>query len=205
MEKKVRRLSTGKAQGEISLGIPGVFARFPETGDEANALEYLKGLVEEDAMIANNRANTLEEEAKWLAERLISISEGKVVHYFAVERKSGKIIGSCEAKLGKMRESHVATMGIGVSKDFRGRGLGKKLLALTLEGARRIGAKRATLSVFSINRPALGLYRKMGFRPEGRLRGHLFYKGKYVDKLLMSKDLSSALPFSRRRNDEKGV
>lgn len=177
----------------------GVFARPPETGDESNALAFFNSLVDEDAMISYNRRKTVEEEARWLFEKLVQISEGEAVFYFAVERKGGRIVGGAEAKLGRMRESHVATIGLSVSAECRRQGIGEGLLNLVLSEAReRLGARIATLKVFSINGPAIALYRKLGFSEEGRLRGQASYKGEFVDELVMSRRL---LPLAAKGKD----
>lgn len=52
---------------------------------------------------------------------------------------------------------------LAVGKEFRGRGLGEKLLAHALLNLKRQGATYATLATRLINKPALKLYTKMGF------------------------------------------
>ncbi|MFH0961902.1 MAG: GNAT family N-acetyltransferase, partial [archaeon] len=133
----------------------GVYARIPETGDESKTMEFFNALVDEDMMLANNQKKTIDEEARWLFDKLIQLSEGTAVFYFAIEEATGRIVGGAEAHLGKMRESHVATIGISVSEDFRRKGIGKRLLELVLSKAKTaLGARIATLKVFSTNGPA---------------------------------------------------
>jgi GNAT superfamily N-acetyltransferase len=50
-----------------------------------------------------------------------------------------------------------------VSEEFRGRGVGKRLLLALEERARGMGCCKMTLEVLEGNGPAQGLYRKMGF------------------------------------------
>lgn len=63
-------------------------------------------------------------------------------------------------------EAHITT--IAVRSEWRGRGLGELLLASLIESASEVGARRVTLEVRVSNETAQNLYRKYGFRQEGR-------------------------------------
>ncbi len=63
-------------------------------------------------------------------------------------------------------EAHVTT--IGVSPDYRGRGLGEMLFMDLVEEARRRNATWLTLEVRVSNMTAQNLYRKYGFSIQGR-------------------------------------
>ena len=56
---------------------------------------------------------------------------------------------------------------IAVHPDVRRRGLGGLLLRESLDAARKLGARRATLEVRRSNTPALRLYEKAGFEEAG--------------------------------------
>ena len=47
------------------------------------------------------------------------------------------------------------------------------------------GLQIMILDVFSINKIALKLYQKLGFREYERLKRGIIYKGKYIDKIKM--------------------
>jgi len=64
---------------------------------------------------------------------------------------------------------HVATLGIAVAADQRGRGVGSALLADAIVWARGVGVEKLVLSVYPHNTGAIALYRKFGFVQEGRL------------------------------------
>jgi RimJ/RimL family protein N-acetyltransferase len=64
-------------------------------------------------------------------------------------------------------------LGMLVSADWRGRGVGSALVAAAIEWARARGLHKLTLSVFPHNEAAIALYRKFGFVEEGRLTKHL--------------------------------
>jgi diaminopimelate decarboxylase len=80
---------------------------------------------------------------------------------------------------------HVATFGMAVAADRRGRGIGAALLADALRWAREVGVEKVELSVFPENRSALALYRRFGFVEEGRLRRHSRKSYGDVDEILM--------------------
>jgi ribosomal protein S18 acetylase RimI-like enzyme len=59
-------------------------------------------------------------------------------------------------------------IGMAVTRDWRGRGVGSALLASAVEWAREAGLHKLSLSVFAHNAAAIALYRKFGFVEEGR-------------------------------------
>jgi len=69
----------------------------------------------------------------------------------------------------------------------RGRGLGARLLRKALARCRRRGIEKIELQVYASNRPARELYRKFGFRQEGRRVRARKLDGKYDDVILMGK------------------
>lgn len=81
-------------------------------------------------------------------------------------------------------EAHVAT--IATHPDFRGQGIGQRLLALGLLQAHERGARLAYLEVRRGNLVAQRLYEQFGFKVVGeRLR---YYKDNNEDALLMTLD-----------------
>lgn len=79
-------------------------------------------------------------------------------------------------------ELHVAT--IATHPDFRGRGIGKKLLLHALHSAREEGAIRSFLEVRESNVIAIEMYRRLGFVEDGRRKQ--YYKDNNEDAILMS-------------------
>jgi RimJ/RimL family protein N-acetyltransferase len=82
--------------------------------------------------------------------------------------------------------AHCGTLGIGVHADYRGRGIGRKLIEATIAAAWRYGLERIELTVFMSNLRARRLYEKVGFLPEGVLRRHRKVNGAYEDSLFMA-------------------
>jgi ribosomal-protein-alanine N-acetyltransferase len=59
-----------------------------------------------------------------------------------------------------------------VAPAMRRRGLAAALLKAVLEQCRHWGSERVLLEVRAGNAPAIGLYRRAGFREDGRRRGY---------------------------------
>ncbi len=59
--------------------------------------------------------------------------------------------------------------GTGVSREYRGQGLGRRLIDASIDLYRRRGAAVATLEVVTTNAPALALYRSVGYEVTDRL------------------------------------
>jgi L-amino acid N-acyltransferase YncA len=89
------------------------------------------------------------------------------VQVVAIE--SGQIIGWCDIVPHPYEGmKHVGRLGMGVRKDRRTRGFGRKLLKAAVQKALRSGIERIELEVFASNRSAICLYESFGFELEGR-------------------------------------
>src|SRR4030095_12783639 len=76
-----------------------------------------------------------------------------------------KVVGWCDVS-PKPRPvfRHSGILGIGVTKPYRGRGIGTALIGTTLEAARAKGLTRIELTVRTDNDRAKALYERFGFR-----------------------------------------
>ena len=75
---------------------------------------------------------------------------------------------------------------MGIVPDYRGRGLGLRLINAALAEARKIGFVRIELSVHSDNARAASLYEKVGFVTEGVQRDAVKIDGQYLDTIMMA-------------------
>jgi len=105
-----------------------------------------------------------------------------------VAEQEGAIVGWCDAIPGDPTAgtAHVGRLGMGVVREFRGQGIGRRLLDATINRARAIGLEKIELSVYASNRPAIALYKKCGFFEEGRKKRGRFIDGAYDDVLLFA-------------------
>jgi ribosomal protein S18 acetylase RimI-like enzyme len=78
----------------------------------------------------------------------------------AVVRRDGAVVA---CGLLKLEEDHAGLFVVTTASAWRGRGLGRTVVAALLNEARRQGAATAYLQVTADNAPALALYRRFGF------------------------------------------
>jgi ribosomal protein S18 acetylase RimI-like enzyme len=107
---------------------------------------------------------------------LVAVVDGEIAGYVRVQRAT------------RFRSSdHVLTVnGVAVDPERQGRGIGRALMEAAIAEARRRGARRLTLRVFSPNERARRLYESVGFVVEGVLRDEFLLDGRYVDDVLMA-------------------
>lgn len=99
-----------------------------------------------------------------------------------------KIIGEITMMIHeKKKMKHVAEFGISVLKEFRGIGIGKKLISTAEQWAFEHGVKRIQLEVMSNNLKAINLYLNLGYKIEGRKKMAVSFDNHYVDLLIMGK------------------
>lgn len=104
-----------------------------------------------------------------------------------VAREGPRLLGWAHVSAGPMRRvAHVGHLEIFLAPGARGRGLGERLLAATLEGARvHPTIRKVGLSVRADNPRAIALYERVGFALEGRRKGEVRDGDALVDDLLM--------------------
>jgi putative acetyltransferase len=87
-----------------------------------------------------------------------------------------------------LRRMHVRYLGISVSPQWQGRGIGRQLMARLLDWADNwAGVLRVELHVHADNERAMALYRSMGFVEEGRHKAYALKNGQYVDGFSMAR------------------
>ena len=102
-----------------------------------------------------------------------------------------KIVGIADISLQDKTSNHVGTFGITVVRDFRGEGIGKLLMNLVIEEAKKEMPKLKIiqLGVFGNNGIACSMYEKLGFTRFGVLPKGVKYKGQFVDHIYMYKNM----------------
>ena len=82
---------------------------------------------------------------------------------------------------------HVVDFSIYVDRAYRGRGVGKVLLARLIELAREHRFHKMVLSAFPSNSGGMALYERMGFRTVGIYKEQGMLDGRWVDTIVMEK------------------
>ncbi len=157
--------------------------------DLDTAVAFVNELVAEDTYLAVDRKYSRREEKKWLNSTLKAIkaqNEARVV-----AEVDGKMVGACHVarRADFNRARHSGTFGISVLKKWRGKGIGTELARRTIAKAKKIGIRLMLLSYFENNPFAPGFYRNMGFRECGKWPKAILFRGKYVDEIMMYKQL----------------
>jgi ribosomal protein S18 acetylase RimI-like enzyme len=164
-----------------------VVIRPPKLGDLDGLMEYINSLVDEDVDIVLNKKIAREEEAEWLAKRLISIDKRDVIHVLA--EVDGEVVAGAEVERHKHRMNHVGVLGIGIKSPYRGIGIGTIIMEMLIEESKKAGLKVLVLDVFDTNRIARKFYEKIGFKEVGRIPKGIFKNGIYIDLTRMALEL----------------
>jgi RimJ/RimL family protein N-acetyltransferase len=168
------------------MPIDEIAIRAPRLSDAKAMIAYMHRLTGED----NNNITldpgqfqcTEEQERKWIGSRgdttqcllLLAELQGRIIAIARLERHSAPTA------------AHAATLGISIDRDYRGQGLGTKLMGLLLKWAYEERIRRVELKVFARNAVALKLYRKFGFVEEGRHRLAACKQGQFIDDITMA-------------------
>ncbi len=111
--------------------------------------------------------------------------ENNNAQYVAV--LNDKVVGWADIiPLERNTMNHVGQLGMGVLSDFRGKGIGSKLLKKTIAHAWEQQLTRLELEVFSDNEVAIKLYEKHQFEVEGVKKCVRLFENKYQDITLMA-------------------
>jgi len=98
-----------------------------------------------------------------------------------------RVVGWCDVSRHFFpSHAHRGTLAMGIIPEYRGRGLGNRLIAAALVQARQAGLIRIELSVHSDNPQAIGLYEKVGFVREGVQRRSVLIDGRFIDTVNMA-------------------
>lgn len=107
--------------------------------------------------------------------RIVAVAEGRVVGDLGIARQKHAVL------------RHVAELGMLVSSEWRGRGVGSALVAEAFRWAAWAGVEKVSLTVYPHNDAARALYRKFGFEEEGRLLGQSKKSYGYDDEIVMAR------------------
>lgn len=108
--------------------------------------------------------------------------------YYAVS--DDQVVGWIDiTRFGNPRMAHRGGLGMGVHKDLRGQGIGKRLLEAALAHAKDVGLEKVELQVYTDNGPAIKLYDNAGFERVGVIKSFRKLDGQYFDALMMERFL----------------
>ena len=163
--------------------------RKPSPRDVDVLTEYVNELSKEKTFVPfQGEKITKKEMGDFLKKIIKNIKEKKEIQLFLF--KENNLIGIASVSLKQKIFNHLGVTGVSIKKDFRGKGLGKMLMKKALEEASSlVGIKKIILGVFANNKVAINLYKKLGFKEYGCLPCAIKWRGKFVDEVLMYKDI----------------
>jgi RimJ/RimL family protein N-acetyltransferase len=164
--------------------------RYVEAGDVAELHRFINEISAERTFISfQGEEISMEEEEKYVTSQLEKIAQQKAVQL--VVQSEGKIVGNADVIPQIRAENHIGIFGIIIHKDYRGEGIGKKLMELVLlEVEKNVpDIKMIKLGVLANNPLAQNMYAKFGFQECGRLPKGFRYRDTYVDHIFMYKEV----------------
>jgi ribosomal protein S18 acetylase RimI-like enzyme len=164
--------------------------RQAELNDAEALMRYAEEIFKDDKFLLTTRQEIAEdltvEKQKERIEKYLNKS-GMIILIAEVE---GVIVAASDVDNGsKKRRRHVGRVGMSVLKEYRGIGCGTALLQSIIEWAKEDEIiEKLSLGVFANNAGAIGLYKKLGFREQGRAPRELkINEEEYADMILMYK------------------
>jgi len=160
----------------------GVLIKKPDESDINSILEiYNQGI--------EDRIATLETDTKDYAYMKDWLDKHNGRYNVIVAEQEGKIVGWASLNQYNNRSAYdgVADISVYISREYRGRGIGKRLLSELENIAKENGFHKMVLFTFPFNQLGQGLYKKMGFREVGVFKNQGILDGNFVDVMAMEK------------------
>jgi ribosomal protein S18 acetylase RimI-like enzyme len=176
-------------KGRTTDGI-SYLIRYPKRTDVHEFWRYINELSKEKTFISFQGEDiSLKDERIWVNSSLKKIREKKSVQL--IIEINGKIEGVSGIDTKGRVNNHVGIFGISIAREFRGKGIGKKLIETVLEEAKKNlkHIRIIHLECFASNETACNLYKSVGFKEYGKLPGGIAYKDGFVDEILMYKEI----------------
>lgn len=153
---------------------------------------YITELGMEDTYIHANPQSliTYEEELEYVTDSIKKIANKQMIKLLAFFED--ELIGIVDVTVQPRRMQHVGRLGITIKKAYRGDGIGKQLMRIAIIGAEAsLNLNQIILGCFANNAVGLALYNTLGFKEYGRLPKAVQRQGKYIDEVLLHKEINS--------------
>ncbi|MEE9323719.1 MAG: GNAT family protein [Candidatus Aenigmarchaeota archaeon] len=179
----------GKVIGKFKLGKKEIIFRYPKEDDLDILLNYINSIIKERTYLSMQKPCTRKEEREFLMDTIKKMKKNDVI--FVLAEFNGKPVGSFSLKRNELdAHKHTAEFGIAVKKGFRGMGLGAHMTNLAIKLAKeKMKLKIVWLGLTAENKTALHVYEKCGFKEVGLLPKFSNHYGKYIDSILMAREL----------------
>ncbi|TDS61516.1 GNAT family N-acetyltransferase [Myroides indicus] len=162
-----------------------VVIRRAEVRDAEKLLECIKTYVPQSNYIPKLEQEiklNVEQEAEWI--NSFRINDNSIL---LIAEYDNQIIGNIDLT-GNCRKimEHTAVVGMGMLQEWRNSGLGTALLSSAIEWAKLNPVLELVwLQVYTENKIAINLYRKIGFKENGIIKNFFKQDGRHFDNLTM--------------------
>ena len=167
-----------------------VLLRSAEEKDAEALIDYMKITAAETPFLLREPDEislTIEQEQAFIKAKKNSENE-----LLLIAEIGGRHIGNASLMSagGFKRYRHRCEIAIALYQEYCGLGIGKAMLEMVLDIAKKAGYEQAELEVIANNKPAIALYEKLGFQKYGTFPDNMKYAdGSYVDAYWMMKKL----------------
>lgn len=149
--------------------------------DAIDIIQAVQSIIESGVYIQKERPRTEEEEIDFIRE----VNEKDHMYMAAV--LDGRAVGIARVLRGELEmKRHTGLFRTWLTNSAQGQGLGKEMIAYTLDWCRYHKLHKLCLTVFSSNEIAIKLYEKKGFVVEGIQKEQAILNGKYEDEWHMA-------------------
>lgn len=165
-----------------------VLLRSAEEKDAEALIDYMKITAAETPFLLREPDEislTIEQEQAFIKAKKNSENE-----LLLIAETGGRHIGNASLMSagGFKRYRHRCEIAIALYQEYCGLGIGKAMLEMVLDIAKKAGYEQAELEVIANNKPAIALYEKLGFQKYGTFPDNMKYAdGSYVDAYWMMK------------------
>lgn len=157
-------------------------------------LPYINRLSRERTyIIFQGEKITEKEEKHYLKNYLDKIKKKQALPLICFKDK--ELVSVVDIIMKEKNQKHVGILGLTVARKYRRMGIGKLMMKLLLQEARKNlpDLKMITLNVFGENCIAINLYKKFGFKQYGVLPNGTYYRDKLMDYIEMYREIYPAL------------
>lgn len=143
-------------------------------------LNLLNEIILEKSWLATNTTFTYGTSFSYLESKEIKGSPFILIFY------KDNLIGWCDVDLYKNK---TGSLGIGIKREYRDKGIGKYLLELIIDKSKDYGYEQLILRVRVKNERAIALYKKIGFEEIEYIENGLYLDKEKIDLIKMALSL----------------
>ena len=170
-----------------------VTLRIPRPEDVDNLLTFFNGLVDEKGDDRKSQLHagfdkkfTRRQEAQYIRQVLDRIEKDEAVNIVA--EVDGKIVANGGVARGKYKDTNRhGSLGLTVSQEYRGHGIGSRIIQTLVAESRRLGLKSIDVEFLATNKSAERAYKRAGFKRAGIIPSKIFRNGEYFDAMIMAR------------------